>query len=168
MKRKLCDHCGQNPVSVHYKETVNGVSTERYLCASCAKKLVPSKGGIFSEDWMKSFSLFPHPAAGQGESQVCPLCKTPLSRIRREGKFGCGTCYDTFASRLDMSSFVGSGYHGERTGAAKKEEKKTEKAPAPAAESLADLKRKLQEAVKTENYELAAVLRDRIRREEAN
>ena len=163
MSQKMCESCGAHPATVHYRETVNGVTNQRYLCAECARKAGIGTSGIFSEDWMKPFTLFAPKTVGQKESEVCPVCQTSLSRIRREGKFGCSACYDAFASRLDMTPFVGGGYRGGRLG--KPEAPKAK--PEEKQDSVSDLKKQLQEAVKAENYELAAILRDRIRGEEA-
>lgn len=162
MKRNICEKCGQKPVSVHYRETVNGVSTERFLCADCAGEMGLGQTGFFSEDWMKPFSLFA-PKSVEKEGELCPVCKTSLSRIRREGKFGCSACYDAFASRLDMTPFTGNGYRGGRLA----EPKKGEAKPEEKKDSLSDWKKKLQKAIQEENYELAAEIRDRIRAEEA-
>ena len=34
----LCSECGKNPATVHLMQSVNGVKTERHLCAECARK----------------------------------------------------------------------------------------------------------------------------------
>ena len=37
-KMKICDHCNENPATVHLTKVVNGEKTETYLCAACAAK----------------------------------------------------------------------------------------------------------------------------------
>ena len=167
MSQKMCESCGAHPATVHYRETVNGVTTRRYLCADCARKEGIGTAGVFSEEWMKPFSLFAPKTVGQKESEACPVCKTSLSRIRREGKFGCAACYDAFASRLDMTPFVGGGYRGGRLGTPEVPKAKPVEKPVEKRDEVSQWKKELQEAVKAENYELAAILRDRIRGEEA-
>ncbi len=88
------------------------------------------------------------PYAAVKKEVVCPLCGQTLTKVKKEGKFGCSRCYDTFAPYLDLTPFVGTGYR-----------EKTEK------ERAQDLKKQLQEALKKEDYEEAARLRDQIREE---
>ena len=58
-----------------------------------------------------------------------------------------------------MTPFVGRGYH-------RKEAAEPKSAEALPKEETADLKKQLKEAIRKENYELAARLRDRIRERE--
>src|SRR5699024_11786780 len=37
----------------------------------------------------------------QREELQCPQCHLTFSKFRRMGKFGCATCYTTFADKLD-------------------------------------------------------------------
>ena len=167
MSVRICDQCRQKPATVHYMETKNGVKSEVYLCPECAAKYgIGTAGGFFGEDLFGSFPLF---AAAQShpkeEDGVCPQCKTDLSRIRRDGAFGCPACYDAFAGKIDMTPFVGEGYRGGRLFAGSPVPEA--KAEEPVKEDpVAALKAKLKEALAKENYEEAAVLRDQIRARE--
>lgn len=156
----LCEKCGKKVAVIHYTEKVNGVVHEWDLCADCAAK--EDAYDVFET----SFGLFPSLfAKGKArEEKICPVCKTAFSTVSRKGKFGCAACYDAFAPYLDMTPFVGKGYEGEKVGAEKKQETKTEaKEEKPSVETL---RRLLAQAVKEERYEEAATLRDRIREEE--
>ena len=153
MKQALCEKCGKKEASVFYRENKNGKETRLYLCPDCAKELGI---GSFQEDFFSPFSLFAPKKQPQSTAR-CPLCGTTLAQIRRDGKFGCSTCYDTFAHQLDLSPFIGKGYDDKALPHTpeKEEPNETEK-----------LKAELKEAVAKEDYERAAVLRDKIREQE--
>ena len=88
------------------------------------------------------------PKTALSYDRVCPVCQKTLSQVRAEGLFGCSACYDTFLPYLDLTPFVGKGY-----------EEKT-------VDSVEELKEKLKAALAEENYEQAALYRDRIREKE--
>lgn len=163
MKQILCQNCGVKPATYFYQENINGSKLELHLCPDCAAKLGV---GEYQENLFSSFSMFTPPAAPAKKTAVCPLCGTTLEQIREKGKFGCSTCYDTFREKLDLTPYVGKGYEG-------KKQVKTPpsappaKSPAPSGEaSVEQLKAELKQAVAEENYEQAAILRDKIRARE--
>lgn len=163
MNQNLCQHCGKQVATINYHENKNGTVRELHLCAACAAKMGI---GVFQEDLfshLSSFSLFSPAARSVKQSPACPLCGTTLAQIQKKGKFGCSSCYDTFADGLDLSPYVGKGYGGEKEAA--------EKPPAapiaePIPDEIAALKEKLKKAVAAERYEEAAKLRDEIRAKE--
>lgn len=164
MKKTMCSRCKSEKATVHYTKRVGDRVEEWELCPACAAKMgIGSAADLFGDPF-GSFSLFSFPGAERPAKEQCPVCSLTLDEIRRKGKFGCSACYDTFASRLDMTPFVGTGYRREKTGA--EEEKKIE-AQAPKEDGLDSLRSQLQKAVAEENYELAAALRDQIREQEA-
>ena len=95
------------------------------------------------------------PAARTGDT--CPRCGATLQDFRETGRLGCADCYRTFETPLrDLLRRVhGSTHHmGERY---------AEREPQAAREQASELREQLRLAVETENFELAAELRDRIR-----
>ena len=160
MKQTLCQHCGVRPATVFYRENKNGVERELHLCPECAAQLGI---GDFQENLFSSFSLFA-PHAEPKKITACPLCGTTLDRIRHSGKFGCSTCYDTFAKMLDLTPYVGKGYDGKS--AEPPAEQQTPTAQKAQINELDALRAELKQAVAAEDYEKAAVLRDKIRAKE--
>ena len=96
------------------------------------------------------------------------------------GKFGCSNCYDIFESKIDpiLKNIHGSNRHVGRLGKVnpkvnlKEQEESTDNIEANTNESeekeeevseLDKLKQDLQKAIKEENYEEAARLRDQIK-----
>jgi protein arginine kinase activator len=97
----------------------------------------------------------PAPRAGD----VCSRCGGTFQDFRETGRLGCPDCYRAFETPLRdlLRRLHGSTHHiGERYA-------EREPAAAVAREQAADLREQLRLAVETENFELAAELRDRLR-----
>ena len=158
----LCENCKKNTATTYFKQTVNGKTREVFLCSECAAKL--GLGDTFSNFGNFGFGLsamsdllggFSAPVAAK-----CPTCGISLNEVSKSGMMGCADCYDTFRDYLRrlLPRISGNKVHtGKVPHAAKKEEK----------EDLPALKKRLEEAIKTENFEEATVLRDQIRALEA-
>ena len=158
----ICEKCKKREAAVHYTQNVNGIVTKTHLCPECAKEAGLSLG----EEQLFSplLSLF-GTRTRESEGIRCPLCHSTREEIRRSGKFGCSACYDTFGSSLDLTPFIGKGYGGAPLGAGTKTEAKNTKETKEET-PVEQWKRELKEAVEREDYEKAARLRDKIRREE--
>lgn len=168
--KHICSRCKSENATVHYSKRIGDQVEEYNLCAACAKEMgIGSAAQLFGGDPFGSFSLFSFPSFPAEEhtaSERCPVCGLTLHALRQKGKFGCSACYDTFSSRLDMTPFVGTGYQQKEpspAGEKRAEEQKSE----PKEDSAQALRRRLQKVVEEENYELAASLRDQIRKKEA-
>lgn len=151
----LCQKCKKNEATVHYKKVVNGKLTEMYLCSECADGL-----GSFDFNF-DSFlpNLFGHFIKPEiRPAVVCPKCKTPLSEISENGKMGCGECYVTYEEYLlpTLKRIHGSTKH---TGKVPKRFSRGIKKD----DELKSLKNQLDESIKSEEYENAAKIRDKIR-----
>lgn len=162
MKKTLCQHCGVKPATVFYRENKNGVRRELQLCPECAANMGI---GELQDPFSSAFSLFSHSTPAKKEA-ACPLCGTTLSQIRRDGTFGCSRCYDTFANMLDLSPYVGTGYKLTDANPPKARPSAPDTPPKQDKDELSTLKQELKNAVDAEDYERAAVLRDKIRAKE--
>lgn len=172
----LCEKCGKNEATFYYKENINGMEKAYHLCADCAKKLeesgeIRSFDGNFFDSMNKIFSgdnlfgsLFApigqrHAlGAGNREKKTCPLCGSTFEDIVENGKLGCPMCYEVFGDALPATI---QRIHGrtKHTGNVPKRFR----AALEAKEKLQKLEDELHEAVKNEEYEKAAELRDAIR-----
>lgn len=155
----LCQKCGKNPATTHVKRTVNGKTTEYHLCAACAAEqgLGQMLGGLNLGDFWGS--LFSEPAAPAVSDTVrCEGCGKSFRDIAATGRAGCPACYATFYDRLLPSI---QRIHGKTAHVGK--------APAGAggeaqrARELDALRRELNAAIASQEYEKCAKLRDRIR-----
>jgi protein arginine kinase activator len=159
-----CDQCREREAVIHLTQIVNEQVTTLHLCEKCAaEKGVESPGstvktplGTFLAAMGKGAEQQVPAAARTGES--CPRCGATFQDFRESGRLGCPDCYRAFEASLRdlLRRLHGSTHHlGERY---------TEREPgAVAAEQAADLREQLRLAVETENFELAAELRDRLR-----
>lgn len=156
----LCDICKKNNAIVHYTEVVNDKIKKLNLCEECAV----SKGiGIqtpFSIGELLSGLTPPafEPSVEEKLS-VCSGCGMILSEFKETGRLGCYQCYDAF--KKSLVPLIGNIH---------KSTKHIGKIPTTAKETMGtiirmrDLEQKLQEAVKKEEFELAAKLRDEIKK----
>ena len=161
MKGILCEHCGEKEANFFYEENRNGKVTKITLCSDCAKKAGLGKNLFSEEDLFGAFSLFPSTSGRKTAEETCPVCKKSLSEIRKSGKFGCSACYDHFAGRLDLTPFLGKDFHGHPLTEKKEKKKKNTK-----EDVILSLKKELEAALRAEEYEKAAQLRDKIRETE--
>lgn len=159
-----CDVCKEAEATVHLTQIISGAMHKIDLCEGCAKaKGVSDPTGFSLADLLLGLGQTETPAApAQSVAEVrCPSCGMTQSDFKKSGRLGCSRCYDTFAEALAP---LLKGMH--------KGEQHIGKTPPGRAESLATierlkaLRRELDQAVKAENFEAAAELRDRIRRME--
>lgn len=162
----LCEKCGKNEAVYFYSETINGKKHSVALCGECAPSDISFGSsilsGLFSE----------HPFASGirnvNTAKKCGTCGITFYEIRKSGKAGCPDCYESFKNELDpiIKRIHGTAVYknGDMT-----EEKDTpavhkdKEANSEEKSEAAELRRKLALAVKEENYELAATLRDELR-----
>lgn len=162
-----CERCQKRPATVHITKVINQKKTEEHLCGVCAQEhselgfeMMPS----FSPIQQLFFSLLNQPEVF-GKMNVSPAalakcqhCQTSYGQFAQEGKFGCSYCYQGFADQLEqlLRRIHGNARHygkvPRRGGRMISEKRK-----------LDDLRAELKKAVKQEEFERAAYLRDRIR-----
>ncbi|MDR2686762.1 MAG: UvrB/UvrC motif-containing protein [Oscillospiraceae bacterium] len=160
----LCQHCKQNEATTHIRRVVNGAAEEFHLCALCAKEagLPPQpEFGFHLSDLFSGFLGSSLRGQGPPSPVRCGLCGSSLSEIIQSSRVGCAQCYETFGEQLrpTLQRIHGALLH-------------TGKAPG-ADPAAADRKRRqaraeqlrgeIGEAVRAEDYERAAQLRDEIR-----
>lgn len=169
-----CDKCGSPHVLS--KILIHGVrgQEEMNLCASCFQSFVKShpelKQGplgrslnqILSETLKILNSGFFEPAFQPGKKsgspgitavRQCPGCSTPDIRIVREGIAGCDYCYTFFEKEIEEHLFRETG-----SNVSMMRERSLSR-----SQRIKNLEERLNKAVRSENYELAAALRDDIK-----
>jgi len=166
----LCDECGERPATIHITKIVNNNRTKLNLCDQCAQKYQTQH---FSFSFEPTFSIHKFLAGlldedfdiGQGikipktdAGLKCNKCGMTYAEFTRNGRLGCGECYETFRPKLKplLNRIHGSSTH-------------TGKIPKHLGENirykreLEDLRRELKNLVAEERFEEAAVVRDKIR-----
>jgi protein arginine kinase activator len=158
-----CEQCREREAVIHLTQIVNEQVTTLHLCERCAaEKGVESPGsqpktplGTFLAAMGQELpEQVPAPRAGDN----CPRCGGSLQDFRESGRLGCPECYRSFETPLRdlLRRLHGSTHHvGERYAERDGE--------ADGRVKTAELREQLRLAVETENFELAAELRDRLR-----
>lgn len=157
----LCDKCGQDEATVKFVQIENNHKTELHLCQDCAQGYTNFSTGFDLQHLLSS--MFQPGKLGQKSKQdqpvkKCATCGWSLLDVQKTGRLGCGNCYEVFSDELNP---VLRRLHGSNT--------HTGKVPArgyPKAHvnrQMEELRRRLQECVRQENYEQAAKYRDELR-----
>ncbi len=162
----LCDHCSENEAVIHLTQIVNNQMSTFHLCEKCAaeKGLEPgvSVGNFPLTDFLAQMGKGLAPEPG-GAVTACPYCGLRLEDFRQTGRMGCPQCYVTFEGELRslLRRLHGGTQH---VGKVYLPPDPTE---ADRQQRLAGLRRKLDKAVQSEDFERAAQIRDQIRALEA-
>lgn len=156
----ICPRCLKREATVYFSRNINGKKEEYQVCGECAKEL-----GFFSQsELLFNMSDFMGGFMGKGMAhslsaeKICPSCGMSLGELAKTSKLGCSKCYDFFDSYLEpvMKRIHGNTRH-------------TGKLPENADENfkkqrhLISLKDELKSAIAREDFEQAALLRDKIK-----
>lgn len=151
---KLCSVCNKQPATVHFTNMVNGVVESHDFCSACIQK-----SGLLdfaSADVFKSFDAILSDALHPKVVDVkCDNCGMTLETFKKLGRFGCAKDYDLFKVEPALKKIHGESIHMGKT-----------PEPSP-VEKLKRLKKDIDIAVKAENYERAASIRDEIKKLES-
>lgn len=158
-----CQNCGKYEAIVDYTQVIDGNKLHLHLCDRCAKEMKIGMEFAFDIDDVFStfFNGFPSMQISDKLDVIkCKTCNSTYNDFKNTGKLGCPDCYETFERELDnvLKRLHGSNRHIENNKKAKSKE--TEKT---IIEKIDDLKEQLKECIKTEEYEKAAKLRDKIK-----
>jgi protein arginine kinase activator len=160
-----CQNCKNQTATIHLTEITNGHRTETHLCQACAQKQGLAVQTQIPLNELLSTLLSVQPEAAPDdktpqEEKACPQCGMTLRRFSKETLLGCPQDYEVFEKNL--LPLIQRTHNG-----------KTEhcgKVPAASVGpdqdkqiQLANLRRQLDSAVRNEQYETAARLRDQIR-----
>lgn len=167
----LCQQCQKKVANVHFTQIMNGKKVEMYLCEQCAKEkdqlgfspqlnLGDFLWGFFSGfDGGVKFAQ----EMDKADEVRCDICGMGFEDFRKTGKLGCSNCYKLFKDNLNPilrrihGSIEHTGKIPERISKCLKINNEIEK-----------LKMELTAAIGGEEYELAAILRDKIREIESS
>lgn len=165
-----CEICKNKKASLFYADE-SGI--RHALCASCgeacgkisqldekkrepkAKKYIPERTlGSFFEN---SHAPSPYIRLDDGKKALCTACGASLEAIASSGSFSCPVCYECFDEFLIQSIDTDRGGGKIRMPSARRTDIDRRK-------TLDRLRREIKGAVESENYELAATLRDKVKR----
>lgn len=158
-----CDICGKNDATIHLTEVVNDQVTKLHICEDCAKQKSDEMQSHFGlTDLLSGLVEGGDVVGSSGVTAMvevkCPTCGSVYQDFQKSGRIGCGRCYDIFSKNLStlLRKIHGSDKHVGKMPV-------TGKGSVKRQEDLNRLKSELKQLVADEEFEKAALLRDRIK-----
>ena len=156
----VCEVCGKNEATIHFTQIINSEKKEMQLCQECAAKQgFQSSSGTVESIVSKIVSGAGLEQTETCDTLVCSACGTSYKQFQESGRLGCGNCYRVFEEKLKdlLRKIHGSVQH-------------VGKVPPHQAGTyethhrLEELREKMRKAIRAEQFEEAALLRDEIKR----
>jgi protein arginine kinase activator len=155
-----CDSC-QEKATVFYTQVADGKLKKFVLCETCAqaKGITNTEGLLMAEELLGTAApvAVPPDLSPFESKEMCLSCSFTLEDFRKVGRLGCPDCYRAFAGEIYRrlpSMHKGQSHTGYMPEGLVKQQ--------AVRHELSDLEARLETAVKDEDYEEAAQLRDRI------
>lgn len=157
-----CDQC-EKPATYHAVEIVKGEKIEKHLCDAHAAedgmglKSAHAPINQLLTNFVKATSGTEKPDAGASLDLACAECGLKFSTFRDKSLLGCAGCYAAFEAPLSgllERAHEGGNHHiGKvpRRGGGAGEQRQLQ---------ITRMRKRLNDAVEAEDYELAAQLRD--------
>lgn len=163
----LCQACKERTATIHLTEITNGQRAETHLCQECAHQQgLAVKAQIPLNELLSTLlSVQPQVDKTTGavghemKDKACPECGMTLKKFAKESLLGCPHDYTAFEDQLlplIERSHNGKSWHCGKVPAHTSNEDKNDI-------MRRRLQRELDTAVKNEDYETAARLRDQIK-----
>lgn len=147
---------------MHIRQIMDGKNDMSLnLCESCAMKngfQMGQENSIHIPALLEKLKNFKKGLSQEDMNVVCHNCNTTLAEVKKHGTVGCSHCYEYFDSYL--SNYFKDPSANRRPGG---------RARGPVREVISQaeykkaLEKKLEQAVSIEDYESAAVIRDKIK-----
>ena len=163
----LCQACKERTATIHLTEINDGQRSETHLCQECARQQGLSiKTKIPLDELMNTLlstqqeknSQQTNPSFAAENDHACPNCGMTLSRFAKSPLLGCANDYTEFQPELlplIEKSHCGKSHHCGKVPTHVCEHDRNEI-------ERKKLQRQLELAVRNEDYETAAKLRDQI------
>lgn len=154
---RVCDACRKRIATWHLTDCVEGRMVQRHLCDRCHGEQ-EGDAGKAQEAFARLIAAVV-PEIGEVEVRQCPACGIDYLEFRQTMKLGCPRDYEVFDNGLDklLERIHGATRHTGKvapafgTNAAVRNRQKA-------------LRRQQERAIFNEDYELAAQLRDRMKK----
>ena len=167
-----CQNCGKHEATIRYMQDINGVKDELYLCERCARDMNIDMN--FNLDFDLGFNdIFSSLFGGESlikpleieEGLVCDACGTSYDEFTANGMLGCENCYRIFNKKLDevIKRLHGSNRHVQNVERVRPTTIKKKNIKEELKNEIDKLREELAGCIKVEDYEKAAILRDKIK-----
>ena len=157
----LCDSCKERDAVVHLTTIENNAVNQLHLCERCAAERGVETTVATPKHPLGEFLQAVHQqiATTSTDSARCSFCYATMPDFKTSGRWGCARCYTNFEGAIrellrrvhGNHRHVGRAYHPPVSETLER------------AAVLGELKERLRRAIESEQFEVAADLRDRIR-----
>jgi protein arginine kinase activator len=157
----LCDVCGERDAVVKVTQVGEQGKTLVQMCERCAAERNIETTVSLSKNPLGEFliDLQKQGSPSSADTARCTFCSATLRDFRATGRLGCARCYTAFEPNLrDLLRRV----HGSSKHLGRRYES-PEIAMSEEQTELHELRERLRRAIESEQFELAAELRDRIK-----
>lgn len=159
-----CQICNKTEATIHVTEIVNGQRAEMHLCSQCAEQQGIAVKSQIPINELLSNLLAVQPTDSElfglasEEKLSCPKCGLTLEQFRKQAALGCPDDYKVFEKSL--LPLIKKAHDGKTNHCGKI----PSKMPADTKKEMeiSNMQQQLNAALKREDYELAAKLRDKI------
>jgi protein arginine kinase activator len=159
---KVCDICGKAEAKLKVSQLAkDGSKTELAVCAECAEKRGLAEVGKTKTGAADVLAELKRRVDDADGKLACPRCGMTFAEFKRLGRVGCAECYVAFHDQLEpvIRRIHGAAQH---VGRATRDGRKG----AHVRMNAERIKGALATAIKNEDYEKAAALRDQLRQAE--
>lgn len=161
-----CKLCGAEP-KVLFRCAIGKGVVDVFLCESCynsqynttqplamiGDEIITKKGEL---------SLKDKEALNEAMQMSCPKCGVSLVDIGKTGRFGCDECYVVYSDMIAIANAQISNKDKNNTSGPNEDSNQSEHAASVKEGRLSILESRMKKAIKAENYEEAAEIRDEI------
>lgn len=152
-----CSEC-KKPIAIKYTEIIGDSITHTSMCSDCPEYLRRLHG----QGYVQSINVT------EGTGLACGNCGTTLDAVRMGTPLGCSNCYEVFGETIFTELHAIQKLPGRLTVFRKSTPIHIGRGPGEVKEmnlsmKLLALNEALNETLKAENYEQAALLRDQIK-----
>ena len=166
----LCQNCKKNKATHQFTNLSNGIIKDVRLCDQCAEEYSKKPYNVNEnipftiQDLLASLMDIEFQEVTEKKSdRFCPKCGSTYARFKTIGRVGCDQCYETFKDELyplirrvqGNMQHKGKQHNVELAGNADGGKK--------IRNDITVLKARLQKALKAEEFEKAAEIRDKIK-----
>ena len=159
---KLCSICKEKPATLFLSNiSTEGKKQDLDLCDDCAKAKGDDPLAFLVSDADVMFGLGAAQEIAQttdGAEVKCPRCGFSQADFKKSGRLGCPECYQVFAEGLAgllKTMHKGTRHTGKTPEALRRSRDN--------AERFKSLQKKLAKAIESEDFELAAKVRDELK-----
>lgn len=161
--KRPCTNCRQNLATVKITRLQDGAVEEKFLCRQCAaadspyqKKTLPQLDEILNG--ILGLAAAEAATVNKPVDLTCSTCGLPFGTYRQSLILGCSDCYESFEKLLinDLQRFHGAIRHTGRVPHSQAQEVQNFR-------SAEDFRKRLADAIRAEDFTLAARLRDQLK-----